>query len=290
MVDIRSKIASLKANVVKRLFENQSDTVWRECFNHYLNPFGGKLLFHCDYDVKCLGTAIPAYYLHVMECWKRFHSKEISDLTVQSFSSCIVRNNRHIRIDKKNIFWEDFYKAGLIYVGDLFDSKGSLKGFQYWVSKGVSPSRLFQWMSLIDAIPRNWISAIKGKDLASVKRNLKFDVTKICIDMNIISISSLYSKRIYTAIVGKKATSPVITSYLVEALEKQGATLEHLYLLAHKFKIDMKIREFYYKFVCNRLATGEWLYKVGIIRVSRVDWLGNLMTFFVIGFCSPFPY
>ena len=86
MVDIRSKIASLKANVVKRLFENQSDTVWRECFYHYLNPFGGKLLFHCDYDVKCLGTAIPAYYLHVMECWKRFHSKEISDETVQSFS------------------------------------------------------------------------------------------------------------------------------------------------------------------------------------------------------------
>ena len=26
----------------------------------------------------------------------------------------------------------------------------------------------------------------------------------------------------------------------------------------------MKIREFYYKFLCNRLATGYWLYRVGI--------------------------
>ena len=26
----------------------------------------------------------------------------------------------------------------------------------------------------------------------------------------------------------------------------------------------MKIREFYYKFICNGLATGEWLYIVGI--------------------------
>ena len=26
----------------------------------------------------------------------------------------------------------------------------------------------------------------------------------------------------------------------------------------------MKIREFYYKFIGNRLATGEWLYRVGI--------------------------
>ena len=60
MVDIRSKIASLKANVVKRFFENQSDTLWKECFTQHLNYFGGKLLFQCDYDVKCLGTEIPA--------------------------------------------------------------------------------------------------------------------------------------------------------------------------------------------------------------------------------------
>ena len=26
----------------------------------------------------------------------------------------------------------------------------------------------------------------------------------------------------------------------------------------------MKIIEFYYKFISNRLATGEWLYRVGI--------------------------
>ena len=84
MVDIRSKIASLKANVVKRFFENQSDTLWKECFTQHLNYFGGKLFFQCDYDVKYLGTEIPAYYLHVLECWKHFYSKEILDETIQS--------------------------------------------------------------------------------------------------------------------------------------------------------------------------------------------------------------
>ena len=89
MVDIRSKIASLKANVVKRVFENHSDTLWKECFTQHLNYFGGKLLFQCDYDVKCLGTEIPAYYLHVMECWKQFYSKEILDETYIQFNSNI---------------------------------------------------------------------------------------------------------------------------------------------------------------------------------------------------------
>ena len=101
MVDIRSKIASLKANVVKRFFENQSDTLWKDCFTQHLNYFGGKLLFQCDYDVKCLGTEIPAYYLHVLECWKQFYSKEILVETIQSLSSCIVWNNSHIQIEKK---------------------------------------------------------------------------------------------------------------------------------------------------------------------------------------------
>ena len=53
-------------------------------------------------------------------------------------------------------------------------------------------------------------------------------------------------------------------SYLAGALEKQGANLEHVFLLAHNLRIDMKVREFYYKFICNRLATGEWLHRVGM--------------------------
>ena len=116
---------------------------------------------------------------------------------------------------------------------------------------------------MIDAVPRNWISAIKGKDLTNIKRSLKFDVTKIRLDRNTLSISSLNSKRIYTRTVKKKATS-VVASYLAGALEKQGANLEHVFLLAHNLRIDIKIREFYCKFICNRLATGEWLYRVGI--------------------------
>ena len=57
-------------------------------------------------------------------------------------------------------------------------------------------------MSLIDTVPRNWISAIKGiKDLTNIKRSLRLDVTKIRLDGNTLSISSLNSKRIYTRIV-----------------------------------------------------------------------------------------
>ena len=33
-----------------------------------------------------------------------------------------------------------------------------------------------------------------------------------------------------------------------------------------------------------------WINAPYEIKVSRVDWLGNLKTFFVICFCSPFPY
>ena len=91
------------------------------------------MLFQCDYDVKCLGTEIAAYYLHVLECWKQFYSKEILDETIQSLSSCIVWNNSHIQIEKKIYILGRFYEAGLIYLGDLFDSNGSLRTFQYWV-------------------------------------------------------------------------------------------------------------------------------------------------------------
>ena len=62
MVGIRSKIASLKANVVKRLFENQLNTLWNECFTQYLNCRYRKLVVPVRFDVKCLGTEIPTYW------------------------------------------------------------------------------------------------------------------------------------------------------------------------------------------------------------------------------------
>ena len=77
---------------------------WTFCMAVKVKYFGGKLLFQCDYDVKCLGTKIPAYYLHVLECWKQFYQREILDETIQSLSSCIVWNNSHIQIKVKPIF------------------------------------------------------------------------------------------------------------------------------------------------------------------------------------------
>ena len=39
----------------------------------------------------------------------------------------------------------------------------------------------------------------------------------------------------------------------------------------------------------------QWIFilskiAVTLSKVTRVDWLGNLITFFIICFCSPFPY
>ena len=104
--------------------------------------------------------------------------------TIQSLSPCFVRNNCQIRIHKKSLQLKDFYKAGLNYLGD---SKESLRTFQYWVCKGVNSGILFKWMSLINAVQRILINTIKGKGLASIKRNIKFDVTKIHFDRNILS-------------------------------------------------------------------------------------------------------
>ena len=34
-----------------------------------------------------------------------------------------------------------------------------LKPFQYWVDKGVKASLFFEWISVIDAIPKEWRSS-----------------------------------------------------------------------------------------------------------------------------------
>ena len=56
-----------------------------------------------------------------------------------------------------------------------------LKPFQYWVDKGVKASLFFEWISVIDAIPKEWRSShfIKtgdSSDTSRMKKKLKITI------------------------------------------------------------------------------------------------------------------
>ena len=80
--------------------------------------------------------------------------------------SCILSNflwfNKHILIEKKSIFFRDFFENGLNFVYQLFDNNGNVKS---WCSIkqefGYSNISNFKWQQLIYALPHSWKKNIK---------------------------------------------------------------------------------------------------------------------------------
>ena len=57
MIDLESMIESLQLAWLKRIFQCNNGA-WRSFLRFSLEPFGGLVLFHCNYDIKEIHTCI----------------------------------------------------------------------------------------------------------------------------------------------------------------------------------------------------------------------------------------
>ena len=101
MTDFTVFDKALKLCWVKRLCSTD-DAPWKAISNSLLSSVGGTQIFHCHYDAKCINL-VP---------------KTKSDVLNQ-----IIWNNRYIKINKKSVFFKDWYQSGVKNVSSLIDEQ-----------------------------------------------------------------------------------------------------------------------------------------------------------------------
>ena len=65
--------------------------------------FGGLFLFHCNYDIKEIHIS-SKFYSELLQWWSEFRSVFDSRRECQYIFSCILWNNKEIRVDNKPVF------------------------------------------------------------------------------------------------------------------------------------------------------------------------------------------
>ena len=59
----------------------------------------------------------------------------------------IIRNNKEIRIDKKPVYFKNYYESGIVYVNDLLFNISTNDSFDYF-AKQISKINILQWAGL----------------------------------------------------------------------------------------------------------------------------------------------
>ena len=192
-------------------------------------------------DKLCL----PEFYHSLLHLW----SQTGNVLPVKKEN--IIWFNKSILIDGKGVFYNEFFKAGLWFVNDLYDCNKRVVPFSVWESRGVHRQHMLRWMGLLAATKK----LAKGTHSADETISLTLGVEKPLANMN--------NKIIYQELLSGKITDVVCTPKASKYLETQNIRWSDVYCWANA-PMDTKTKEFQYKFVNDILANNYWLHKWGI--------------------------
>ena len=121
---------------------------------HYLQTFIKMKLCHflnCNLDPAMIPIYIPFFYRQVLYAWFNFKNI-VGDSYIHKN---VLWNNKHILIQKKNIFFKDWYDKGVIFLSDLMNEEGKIISYETFREKYNIKCNQLKFMGLIDAIPRH---------------------------------------------------------------------------------------------------------------------------------------
>ncbi|MCP3888847.1 MAG: hypothetical protein GY702_08215 [Desulfobulbaceae bacterium] len=223
--------------------------LWHETLNYYLNDYGKTFFCHCNYKSNALEKRIPPFYAQCIDEWQKYI--KIVNYR-QTPDTQFIWNNEKIQINHQTVYAEDFREIGIWTFTDLFDNN-KLKTFEYFITKGINPSRYMFWRGLVDAIPRKIKIAIKSNDYVSGCSSLNVGPQK--------AVNKAKSRDFYIILVKEKFIKPTSQKYY----STTDTNWTKIYRLPFEVCHDTKSRDFQYRFIHHIIPTNEFLHKIGKI-------------------------
>ena len=249
MIDMDCMIKSLRLAWLKRLL-NGSNATWKRYLIYQLEPLGGLFFLNCNYDVDDY-TISSQFYYELLLWWSEFRKSFASESDYQN----IIWNNKEIRIDKKPVYYKNYFESGVIYTQDLLFDLNITASFGHFSDK-INKINFLQWAGLRYSIP----SYLKVDNLTTSTVSPSF-----LIGNNIFDVKKKKSKDYYSLLVSKKAQPPKIIHKLQSDFDFTIDQFRQIFTLPHSVALESYVKAFQYKVIHSILYTNTKLCKIGYI-------------------------
>ena len=236
MIDLETMIKSRLA-WLKWIF-NGNDGTWKRYLKHRLKSEGGLFFINCNYDFNDY-TISSQFYHELLLWWSQFRETFASESNWQK----TIWNNKEIRIDKKPVYFKNYYESGIVYVNDLLFNISTNYSFDYF-AKQISKINILQWAGLRHSIPDFLKGDYTSPPLTSPSF-LNHD--------NIFDVTKKKSKDYYLLLVTEKAQLPNIIYKWKTDFNVSDDQLREFFLLPHSVVLGSYVKAFQYKVLHNVL-------------------------------------
>ena len=197
--DIVSKVQSLKLNWVSRLYD-ESNHAWKKLPKFLIHNYvGEEFQFQTNSIMhKLVLGKFTNFYKRLFQQWS-FTSN--SDLKAACITSQQLWYNRFITVNNKTVFFPQWSKSKLNFIGQLFDEKKLKPWNELKEEFSLANTDHFKYMQLCDAIPSSWKTSLL-KDSENTHGLVLYEA-HIFINQTVHHIFKLRAKFLYNLLLGK---------------------------------------------------------------------------------------
>jgi exonuclease III len=258
MLDIECFLEAQKVIWVKRLQKSEKGS-WMAYPNYILDNILGKNSFKCNTDINKLREWMSPFYLQIFEAWKK--TKANSEEDPFRIRREVLWLNKDIQINKKDIFFKEWYSKGIIMLHDILDDKGNMKSAQELSREYEVEIKVMELNSLISAIPQNWKRCVKSmripKEAVSNMEQLFLSCNK-----RILALSITKNKDVYWEFVNRKQIKPIAAYKWCTEFNIPEENWLSVFKTYAELK-DTKLKAFQFKILNNLIPCNQYLKRIG---------------------------
>ena len=239
--DIHEFFVAQKAAWAKRLLE-MPNSLLKTIIRKTLGNINMTDLLNSSIDCTQMTNDIPLFYKQVLVSIfeLRKYPQNIEDVKEE-----VIWLNKHIKINNASLWYEQWYLKGMVCIEDIMNNNRFLTFNEVKEKFSLCNKQAFKYMSIIDAIPREWKLILKSLDQQQIlQRSQNKDITKF------------KSKEIYWNCI-KKTTPTCKMSWNKMDISLTDSEWKYIYTLIHKLTQNCKLKEFQYKIVNNVYASNS---------------------------------
>ena len=253
MIDFEIMEKALKLAWIGRL-KTHDDASWKAIPEFCTSQYGGiSFLIDCQYDFKSLYLEnLPDFYCTVLNYRQDFNNPMPHNENT-SIDAEIIWNNRNIKIDGKPIFYNSWFRKGIIRLRDLLNENHNFLSLVELKEKFNFVTPFTTYYGLIKAIKAKW----KKLNNTSVNCNTDSAATSSS------SRTTLTTRAAYSSLLNKVTVSPTCENGILNS----GFTRDNIhdvYLLPFTVTKQTKLIAFQYKIIHNVLPNQVSLFHAGI--------------------------
>ena len=260
MIDINAFINSIKATWIKRIIDPNNTGQWKISYQYLLSKLGGEFFFKCNCNPTHLTKLLPkeSFFRDIMQAWCKInYDKEVFNIKDQT-----LWNNSYIKRMGKPIIQIDWVNKGIKYIRDITQGNRFLSFDEVKQKFNLNNTEYLKYHKLIASIPTSWKVQIKEEE--EVELNQSHLINKI---KSVVKPC----KMLYQIQMNKKDKPIKAHAKWEEKFQDENLDWKKIHMIPFNCTIDVKLRNFQYKFLMRIIATNKYLLQCRISPSSLCD-------------------